>query len=283
MADSDFWRKLQTRFRELQPAQGDGLRAVWDALDQSWVLQGEPNSSVKRRFKNAVKHAAETTAHSRRSDALEWWFEVLKRETDGYRCDAQISFFKRIAHSQRPNIKSVLENLLKGHESLPVTRRLIAPLLKMSPRVIRNCVPQTNPDKYGNSFYLICKNDDTYLLEIRGLGAIPRVCEVSADYCEMRPDRAARVLQNKKARENRGDGLERQADEDIKAALKAGNRKTAVELWQQRQKSANKPATKTALYKKAKQHKSEYYRWERHELPDNSSADRAIRRVLTSD
>jgi len=71
--------------------------------------------------------------------------------------------------------------------------------------------------------------------------------------------------------------------EDIQAALKAGERKKAVELWQQRQLSLEKPHTRTALYDRARKDKKEFYAWLRGERPDGSAADIDIRRALTTD
>ena len=69
--------------------------------------------------------------------------------------------------------------------------------------------------------------------------------------------------------------------EDIKAAL--GNRIEVVELWQRRQRSLDKKDTKRHLYELAGQDPSEFYKWQRGELPDGSTADRDIRRELTTD
>ncbi len=71
--------------------------------------------------------------------------------------------------------------------------------------------------------------------------------------------------------------------EDIQAALKADDRKKAVEVWQQRQLSLEKPHTKTALYDRAGEHKSDFYKWLKGNKPKGYSTDRAINRVLTTD
>lgn len=71
--------------------------------------------------------------------------------------------------------------------------------------------------------------------------------------------------------------------DDIKKALDQGQRRQAVQLWLEKNESRGQPRTKARLFRAAKQHKSEYYRWEKGKLPDGSAADKAIRRALTTD
>lgn len=79
---------------------------------------------------------------------------------------------------------------------------------------------------------------------------------------------------------------------DIKADLKTcegvnhkktleKKRKEVVALWQRLRKSIGKKATKTALYKRADQPRSEFGRWQRGELSHGSKPDKDIRGVLT--
>ena len=70
--------------------------------------------------------------------------------------------------------------------------------------------------------------------------------------------------------------------DDIQKALDGGDRQKAVEIWISLQQIEER-ATKTSIYKKAKQHKTEYYKWEGGKLPNGSAADIAIRRVLLED
>jgi hypothetical protein len=68
----------------------------------------------------------------------------------------------------------------------------------------------------------------------------------------------------------------------IEDLLNAGDRKSAVANWQVLRQSAGKTSTKAALYKHARQHRSEYYKWERGSLPDSSNAAKVIRKALTA-
>jgi hypothetical protein len=69
----------------------------------------------------------------------------------------------------------------------------------------------------------------------------------------------------------------------IEAALEAGDREKAVNLWQEIRQSMNKENTKTALFRKAKQDKSEFYKWVKGKLPNDSATDKALRRALMTD
>jgi len=71
--------------------------------------------------------------------------------------------------------------------------------------------------------------------------------------------------------------------EDIEAALDTGDRKKAVELWQIRQRALGKPPTHTALYDRAGEHKSDFYKWLKGNKPKGYSTDRALKEVLTTD
>jgi hypothetical protein len=79
-------------------------------------------------------------------------------------------------------------------------------------------------------------------------------------------DRASPVVQNDPARKA------------IMEALDAGKREEAVRLWQKRTEK-----TKTDLYKAARVHHSDYYKWERGLLPETSVKHVNLRRELLSD
>jgi hypothetical protein len=51
MDNFNSWQSLGSRFRKLQPAQGDRLCAAWDAMDQSWFLRNRPDSSWSKTLK----------------------------------------------------------------------------------------------------------------------------------------------------------------------------------------------------------------------------------------
>ena len=70
---------------------------------------------------------------------------------------------------------------------------------------------------------------------------------------------------------------------DIKAALKASDRRQALELWRRRRTSANKTATWAALYRRAGKDKKEFQAWRNGERRVGSAADRDITRALTTD
>lgn len=69
---------------------------------------------------------------------------------------------------------------------------------------------------------------------------------------------------------------------DIQAALDSGDRKRAIEFWQNLQKNSSKPNSKQALANKAGQHRSELNKWENGKLPDGCRADQDIRKALLS-
>lgn len=58
MDNFNSWQSLGSRFRKLQPAQGDRLCAAWDAMDQSWFLRNRPDSKLEQDFKDVVEDAA---------------------------------------------------------------------------------------------------------------------------------------------------------------------------------------------------------------------------------
>ncbi len=68
------------------------------------------------------------------------------------------------------------------------------------------------------------------------------------------------------------------ARKSIMEALDAGKREEAVRLWQ---KQTGK--TKTDLYKAARVHRSDYYKWQRGLLPETSVKHLNLRRELLSD
>jgi len=70
---------------------------------------------------------------------------------------------------------------------------------------------------------------------------------------------------------------------DIEKALAEGDRRGAVALWMGKRKAENKPHYKAVLHRRAKLDKSEFFKWQRGDLPNGSAADMAIRRMLTSD
>ena len=72
------------------------------------------------------------------------------------------------------------------------------------------------------------------------------------------------------------------AKEAIRSALNRDERKTAVELWQARQRVLHKAATHTSLYDAAGQDKAEFYKWLRGGLKKDGQADRDIRKALLS-
>ena len=72
------------------------------------------------------------------------------------------------------------------------------------------------------------------------------------------------------------------AESAVLRELAQGNRKAAVQLWQDAQIQCGKSNTKVALYTKAKVDKAEYYRWERGEHKDGSQVDKAVRRISLS-
>lgn len=54
-----YWRELERKFRELQPADNDGLRAIFYKPSDHWQLQEAPSNSVLRQFKNLAGWAAQ--------------------------------------------------------------------------------------------------------------------------------------------------------------------------------------------------------------------------------
>jgi len=71
--------------------------------------------------------------------------------------------------------------------------------------------------------------------------------------------------------------------EDIEAALEAGDREKAVELWQQLRKASGKERTKAFLYRTAGQDKRDFRRWCQGKHPDGSTPDKDIKKALTTD
>jgi hypothetical protein len=107
-------------------------------------------------------------------------------------------------------------------------------------------------------------------------GIIHDVCFRSAKYCTARA-RKLEAAQPKQSGEQANP-----SPQDIAAALNRTDRKGAVRLWQEMRRAINKDDAKAALYREAKQDRSEYYKWEKGQLPKDSAADRAITRVLTA-
>lgn len=71
--------------------------------------------------------------------------------------------------------------------------------------------------------------------------------------------------------------------EDIKAALETSDYEKAVNLWQNRQRTLRKPHTKKALFDRAGEDKSDFYKWLKGNKIKGYSTDKAIRIVLTTD
>ena len=78
------------------------------------------------------------------------------------------------------------------------------------------------------------------------------------------------------------EGLSSPVDQ-IKYALEKGQRKEAVKLWQEWRRSVGKRAAKVELYRQARKDKSDFYKWEKGNLGDGTSAAVSIRRALTCD
>ena len=86
LADSAFWRDLETKFRALQPSDknDDGLCAEWDSRDRWWPLHYLPSADVLQRFKQNAEFAAKVGFNQRSNKPIDSWLELLKRETDAF-------------------------------------------------------------------------------------------------------------------------------------------------------------------------------------------------------
>ena len=112
LTNSAFWWDLETRFRELQPDDGDGLRAEWDSMGRQWQLRGTPGADVSQRFDQNAEYAAKVGFNRRSAKSSHIWLELLKRETHAFHVEGKIDTRRKdekMRHSKYGSIQRVCE------------------------------------------------------------------------------------------------------------------------------------------------------------------------------
>lgn len=90
------WRVLEARFRELQPKQGDGLRANWISTASEapawvesrprdhWHFSESEDSRTIRIFTLLAERAAHYLGHHDGESALFFWLDLIKQNTPSF-------------------------------------------------------------------------------------------------------------------------------------------------------------------------------------------------------
>lgn len=94
--DRQIWRDLEARFRSLQSPDGDALRANWISTSWNddgdhWYLSGTQNVRVHEFFKWIAERAAVELGHDGGQEAVAFWLDRLKRDSQSFHSDAEIS------------------------------------------------------------------------------------------------------------------------------------------------------------------------------------------------
>jgi hypothetical protein len=122
MAESEFWRDIEARFRAIQsrkvpihgvPWHDDSLYAVWlasgwsDTGDQ-WRLDGA-NHTVKVNFRWLAERAAVELGHPGGRSGVVFWLDLLKRDSPNYKCAGSGSSDNGISRGEHGKIDRVCE------------------------------------------------------------------------------------------------------------------------------------------------------------------------------
>jgi hypothetical protein len=215
---------LESRFRNLQPeALSDDLIAEWTTpergLAKPWDLQGAAEK-VRVNFESLVKSAALEMGHPDEASAVDFWLDLLRRDSPAYEASA----------GETPTLESRRRAEIWRAE-------------RQSFKASGECDPLAGTEDPLDG--------ETRAYEI---GRIRRVCEASADYClKLASEMRRRRLTETKPTEQPSDEVTgRDAAPDKKAAAKErSERRMAVlnPLMRVLHLNPNKLATKAGCGK----------------------------------
>jgi hypothetical protein len=88
MTDSESWREIEARFRDLQRS-GSSLRADWTSTARNdagehWYLSGSRDKRLHVLFKWTAEHAALKRGYSGGPSAVFFWLDLLRRNSPNF-------------------------------------------------------------------------------------------------------------------------------------------------------------------------------------------------------
>ena len=93
MTDSESWREIEARFRELQTS-GSSLCAhwtstAWNDAGEQWYLSGSRDKRLHTHFNWTAESAALRLGHSGGPSAVFFWLDLLRRDSPNFRQDVK--------------------------------------------------------------------------------------------------------------------------------------------------------------------------------------------------
>ena len=89
MADTESWRDIEARFRELQTSGGNlcahWISTSWNEAGEQWYLSGSRDKRLDTRFTWTAEHAVLKLGHSGGSSAAFLWLDLLRRDSPNFR------------------------------------------------------------------------------------------------------------------------------------------------------------------------------------------------------